>query len=584
MKIFSRGAGTARNSRRNFLKMILKSAGAMLVLSPVSRLFGQSAVAVKGESAARKILKNGLIVDGSGAKAFPGSVVIDGDIISAVTKTSESIEGEIVDCQGKVIAPGFIDMHSHVDWHLPLNDYPRLTDPFIQQGITTFVGGNCGYGTAGFARKPVYTDLLSSRLLGVGELNWWTMDEYFSQLESAGFTHNLINLAGHGTTRTSMKGYDSAALTKSEMSTMLGLLEESMEQGAAGVSLGLQYEPGLFAYGDELTPIAQLVKKHDKILTVHARAYSSLSGTYPIRLFGTPHNIIAINEMLDLARDTGVKLQFSHLIFVGKRTWKTFDKALELFDQAISEGVDVKFDTYSYHCGTSKINVFLPDWFLAHGPGAFRNRNLLRKVKLQISFIEKVLGFGYEQIQITHAIHPKLIQFNGMFMNEIARERNMPDFDCFIDIAEKTSGNARVLNHRYSNPEIVSSLMQHPAALFMTDADVALDGVQNPGAFGCFPRFLQTARDTGNISMEEAIHKMTGAAAERFNIPERGFIKQGAAADITVFDWDKIEDRNTDKETSRTPAGIEHVFVNGSPALENSKLIPNVYQGQIIRV
>ncbi len=571
-------------NRRKFLKSFLSAAAALLTFNPLARVFGKSIVSADGGPNGRILLKNGLIVDGSGQSAYPGSVLVDGNSIAAVLPATEEVTADIIDCRNKIIAPGFIDMHSHVDWHLPLTDHPQLTEPFIRQGITTFVGGNCGYGTAGFVPDSTHKDLLEGRLLGVGELSWNTMDEYYQLLETNGISHNLINLSGHGTTRTSMKGYDSQSLTAAEAQQMLRLLEETLDQGAAGISLGLQYEPGLFAYYDELKPIAELLVKHDKILTVHARAYSSLSGTYPLKLFGTPHNLIAIQEMLDLARETGVRLQFSHLIFVGKRTWKTVDPALEMFDQAIADGVDVKFDTYAYHCGKSKINVFLPDWFLAHGKKAFSNPRLLRKVKFQIGFIEKVLGFGYEQIQITNANHPDLLQFNGMFLSEIARERDMKEFDCFIDIAEKTAGTARVLNHRYSNPEIVSTLMQHPAALFMTDADVALEGVQNPGAFGCFPRFLQIVRESGNISLEESIRKMTGASADRFQVTDRGYIREGLAADITVFDRRNITDRNTDKETSNTPTGIEQVFINGKQVLDNTGQLHSMTAGKVVRL
>ena len=509
------------------------------------------------------LLKNGHIIDGTGSPGFTGNVLLARDRIEAVTTEEIDAAGEVVDCSDRVIAPGFIDMHSHMDWYLPVEGYPELKAPFINQGITTFVAGNCGYGVAGFMKDSPHMNLITDRTRGFYELNWRTMDQYFDRVEKVGPSHNLINLAGHGTTRASIRGFDASSLSTDEMDMMLGLLGEAMDMGAAGVSLGLQYEPGVFATLDELREVARLVKSRDKVLTVHMKAYSTLSGTYPIKLFGTPHNLLAIEDMLQVARDTGVKLQLSHLIFVGSLTWKNYEKALSMIDQAIAEGIDVKFDTYAYHCGTSHINVFMPEWFLANAPEVYEDKKALGKLKRQISLMESLLGFGYEQIQITDAKAEELNRFNGMFLSDIARERGMKNFENYVDFAEKSNGLARVLNHRYSNPEIVDALMAHPASLFMTDASPVTEGVQNPGCFGCFPKFLQDAQDRNIISLEEVVNKMTGASAERFRIADRGLIKKGMAADIVVFDAQGIADNNTLTETDRTPTGIDAVFLNG---------------------
>ena len=366
------------------------------------------------------------------------------------------------------------------------------------------------------------------------------------------------------------------------MKEILTLLDVAMDQGAYGVSFGLQYEPGIFATLDEIREIANLIKKRDKVLTVHMKAYSSLSGTYPLKLFGTPHNILGIKDMLDMARETGVKMQLSHLIFVGKKTWKNVDEALTMIDDAIAEGLDIKFDTYSYHCGTSIINVFFPDWFLAKAPEVYEDKKSMKKLKRDIFLMETLLGFGYKEIQITNAKCEELEKYNGMFLYDIAKERNMPQFENFIDFARKSNGVARVLNHRYSNMEIVKELMRHPASLFMTDASPVLEGVQNPGCFGCFPRFFEIARENNLISLEEAVYKMSGAAKERFNIKDRGIIKVGQAADILVFDDKAIKDNNTLKETDRAPTGIEAVFINGRQVLKDGVVDGGINAGVVV--
>ena len=593
-----------RYSRRSFLKKSLET-GALSALAPVmgcgasdrsksgiptARVFepswddsGRSTrVELAGDPAGRVLLENGLIVDGSGSPAYYGDLLIEGGQIALVTPHDVDFRGRTIDCTGKVVAPGFIDMHSHMDWVLAVEGRPELKTPFTAQGVTTFVGGNCGFGIAGHRKDSRHKDLLQTRTAGLYEIDWHSMAGYFAHLAANGISHNLLNLSGHGTTRASIKGYDPAPLTPEELSELLHLLEETLEQGAGGISLGLQYEPGIFATMNELEEVARLVKRRQKILTVHMKAYSSLSPSYTPNPFGKPHNLLAIEDMLNLARATGVKLQLSHLIFVGEASWDTCHEALALIDAAIADGVDVKFDTYAYHCGTSIINVVLPKWFLARVPEAYEDRVALWRLYGELQLITRLLGFGYDDIQITKANHPDLEQYNGLFLGEMARERKMGEFENFIDVARKSGGRARVLNHRYSILEHVLELMRHPASLFMTDAVVASAGVQNPAAFGNFPRFLQYARDYSLISLEEAVHKMTGASAERFGIEGRGLLKNGFAADITVFDWEKVRDNNTEKTTDARPDGIEMVFINGRQVVDGEKIDSSAQAGVVV--
>jgi N-acyl-D-amino-acid deacylase len=282
-----------------------------------------------------------------------------------------------------------------------------------------------------------------------------------------------------------------------------------------------------------------------------------------LRLFGEAHNLIALRELLDLARRTGVRLQISHLIFVGTRTWRTADAALALINRAIADGVDVRFDTYPFHCGASNIAVVLPAWFLARGPGAYDHGPSVRRLRREIRLVERLLGFGFGDVQVTNTVDPDLQEHNGRFLPEIARQRRMSPLDALVDIARRSGGRARVLLHRYSNERIVEALVRHPASLFMTDAWVERSGVQNPAAYGAFPRVLQLAREKGLLTLEETVRRMTGAAAERFGIGDRGVLRERLAADITVFDWQGVRDATTLTDTDAPPAGIEYVFVNG---------------------
>lgn len=286
--------------------------------------------------------------------------------------------------------------------------------------------------------------------------------------------------------------------------------------------------------------------------------------------------------MLNVARDTGVRLQISHLIFVGTRTFKTCDNALNRIDKAIKQGVDVKFDTYAYHCGQSIINVIFPAWFLAKVPQAYSDKKMLSKLESEWGQIQRFLGFGNQDIQITYANHEELNRYNGMFLDQIAKKRGMDWFANTVDVAQKSKGVANVLNHRYSNLSIIETLMRHPASLFMTDALPAPEGVQNPAISGNFPRFLQFARDKKIISLEEAVYKMSGATAQRYGIKDRGFLRDGLVADITVFDWKNIRDNNTLTETSKAPTGIEAVFINGKQVVSQGKVDASIKAGEVI--
>jgi N-acyl-D-amino-acid deacylase len=292
--------------------------------------------------------------------------------------------------------------------------------------------------------------------------------------------------------------------------------------------------------------------------------------------------LLAIDEMLDLTKETNVKIQLSHLIFVGERTWKTVDQAFSKIEQARTAGLDVKFDTYAYHCGTSIINVVLPEWFLAQIPEVFESRLSLLKLRGELTLIKNLLGFGYEDIQITKASHPDLEQYNGMFLKDIAAKRNLGEFENFIDFVKLSNGKASVLNHRYSNLDQVKAMIKHPDSLFQTDATVGLEGTQNPACFGNFPRILQYARDFKLLSLEEVVHKMTGAAAERFEMKDRGILKGGMAADVVVFNRDKVRDNNTDEKTDQTPSGIKKVFINGQLVLKEGQINESALPGKVL--
>lgn len=523
------------------------------------------------EPGQKTLLRGGLIVDGTGAAARPGSVLLHDGRIAAIGGVSDDSAAPI-NCAGKVIAPGFIDAHSHMDF-FSASDDPHHFDPFTAQGVTTFVAGNCGFSTFGFAPETKHRSLLENSLFKAGRdtLDWNSFAEYLEVLDGLGLTHNFVHLVGHGAARTSLSGFEARPLSQAEYTQMLDLLELALSEGAAGVSLGLQYKPGVFAKLEELDDVARLVKRHDKLLTVHAKAYSSFSGTYPMIPFGRAHNLKAIDDMLGLARRTGVRLQFSHLIFVGSQTWKTVDEAIALFDRAIAEGVDVCFDMFPYGCGATLLNTLLPEWFMARMPGALQSPMARARLRVEAEVGFRLVGFGYPQMQIMNAECAEYDEDNGQFLPDIAARAGKSNFDTMLDILDKSNAEARVLFHDYYNDEIIDQLMQHPAAIFASDSWPEPAGHQNPAAYGTFPRFLHKARERGNISLEEAVHKMTGAAAKRFRLDKRGQLREGYAADVVVFDWNEVRD-GVSESGDAAPSGIEHVFVNGQSIMAGGEI------------
>jgi N-acyl-D-amino-acid deacylase len=335
-----------------------------------------------------------------------------------------------------------------------------------------------------------------------------------------------------------------------------------MDQGARGVSMGLQYEPGTFARPDELREVARLVKKKGKILAVHPRAFAPARRGQALQ---------ALLEVIDLARATGVRLQISHLFFVGPRALRTAEAGVAAIDEARKQGMDIGFDLTPFHCVATEIGVVLPAWFLARGSAGYAESSSVRRLKRDLRVAERQIGFGAADIQVTNTIDMDLAEHNGRFLPEIARMRRMSPVDAMIDLSRRSGGHARVLLHHAGSDRIVETLMRHPAALFMTDAWVEHTGVQNPAARGAFPRLLQIARDRRVLPLEEAVRKMTGATAERFGLTGRGKLAEGLPADITVFDGEMIGNDTADADKEAAPKGVEYVFVNGKKVIGSAK-------------
>lgn len=517
------------------------------------------------------LLKNGAIIDGSGGERFPGSVVIKDNVISDIIPSQNGsspagVFDEETDCNGLCIAPGFIDAHSHNDWFAAYADPVPYFKTFAEQGITTQVTGNCGTSPFGYERGTPHLSLMGSGIFRVKETpgDFSTFFGWRDEAEKR-TPLNIIPLQGHGTIRLGLAGYENRPLNERERAMRNAKINESFDQGVFGLSFGIMYEPERYSPPAELEEAAGIAAKRGGILTVHARAFSKASTSYSPPIGGEAHNVRALKEMIEIAYNTGVKLQYSHLIFVGSSTWKTVDKCLELIDKARSEGVDIAFDMYSMTFGVSVITVVLPSWYLSLPEQKRKNPLIKARLAFEIGITKRALGFDFSDMQIAWAGEESK-DICGKRVSEITAGWNTSELSAYTKLVSMSGGTGRVNLYRYYNDDIIERLMKHDASLFMTDAWIEERGVQNASAYSCFPKFLALSRDKQTIPLEQAVRRMSGAVADRFGIPGRGYIKKGCAADITVFDPAAVAAKG---DPLSRPGGIRHVFINGVHAVKN---------------
>ena len=516
----------------------------------------------------KQLFKNAKIYDGTGAKPFTGDILIEDDRIAKVAPAIDLPADRITDLEGKSVAPGFIDGHSHNDWFAIKTDPLPYFDPFLRQGITTFITGNCGVSSIGFEGECPYRDKLGGGIFSFEDSRgeYGTASDYFRATDR-NMPCNMAVLVGHCSARAAVGGNENRKLTPDEEKAMLAILEKALREGAAGISLGLMYEPGLYADMEELKKVAALCVKYNKPLTVHPRAESKVSMAYP-QLLGRSHLLRAFDELVEIAKGTNLKLQYSHAIFVGRNSFGAKEELLRMMDQLRAEGVDVMFDIYNECLGVSVITVILPAWYQGMTPEERKNPLTRLKLSVLVKASAMLLGFGFPDIQIAY-IGPGYEKYEGKTVHEIAKEEGIRDLDAYLKLCELSHFKGRVNMGPYSTPEVISEFEHNPHCLYMTDAWVEPNGVQNPAIYDCYPKFLRDALLGTGDTLPNTIRRMTGAIADRFMIPERGYLKEGYYADLTVFNEDEIKAATPDQEKS---FGIEKVMINGQMVLSDGQL------------
>ena len=509
----------------------------------------------------KTLLKNGTIYDGSGAAPYVGDVLFEGDTILEVGKNISAEAATVIDAQGLAVCPGLIDAHSHNDFFYDREDAEKYYRPFIEQGITTQVTGNCSFSPFGVDPGTPYRDKIGGGLFDA--LAPCSFAEF--KKRAAGRLYvNLVPLIGQGSVRAGIAGYDPAPLTPAQIEQELSHVREAMEGGAFGGSFGFMYEPDRYARQDEILAFAKEIAKYGGIVTVHPRACSIVSADYPL-LTKKSHLEMGLDEAVEIMKKAGCKLVYSHLIFTGQRSWKLLDKMLAVFHRERAAGNPIAFDNYAFHYGASVITVVFPEWYARLTAEEARKPVNRFKLQLTILMYRKVLGIDWDDMVVAYISdeHP---EYEGKTIPQCAKEEGLSCLDMYLKLVELSKRAGSIYLGKYYNDEIVHRLMEDELSVFMTDAWVVDKGLQNIAAFRTFPQFFLLARRYG-IPTEKIVRKMSGATADRYEIPQRGYLRPGYKADVTVLDLDAM--RVDETKPDRRPTGIVHVFVNGQPVMKD---------------
>lgn len=512
------------------------------------------------------LVRGAQVIDGTGAPARRADVgVRDGSIVAIADVPPSASALEVVEGNDLVLAPGFIDIHTHSDVTL-LSAGAGLNK--ICQGVTTEVIGNCGFSA--FPAAPERLALHEDHLAYLGpdevDIQWTDFDGYAQALEAAEPIQNVACLVGHGTLRIAVAGVASEPLQDDQSRAMRTALERALEQGAFGFSTGLTYVPSMFGPTDEITMLAKVAAGHNAIYATHARATAGKEAE-------------AVSEAIEIGRRSGVKVEFSHVAINDPRSWGGASKLIEQFDDARSGGVDIQFDVYPYDASASSLAQYLPTWLTTVQLDEAR-RLLADPVTHQRALSDLSGGwFGgipwlWDRVLVTQSL-PGDEGSPGHTIAQLAETWQLEPAEVVLQLFEKF-GNALQVAMFYRTEHDMMEFLRHPSAVIGSDGIAmrheALTERPHPRFYGTFPRVLgRYVREKGLIGLEEAVRKMSGEPADRCGMSGRGYIKVGQAADLVLFSPSLVCDEATFEAPNRLPLGIAKVYVNGQPVVDGGR-------------
>ena len=476
-----------------------------------------------------------------------------------------------LDLGGLVLAPGFIDIHTHSDVSL-------LHDPAgeskVLQGVTTEVVGNCGFSA--FPVHPSRRDMLADHLSRLGDarasLSWKDFDGYAAALDAARPAINVAALVGHSALRIAAMADPYGPASPDDIARMRRLLDAALAAGAYGMSTGLTHTPSALGDTAEVTALVEICARHDALYATHARAAAG-------------RELAAIDEAVETVRAAGARLQFSHLALNDPAYWGRATDALDRFDTARAEGLDVAFDVYPYDASSSALIQYLPPWVQAGGSGGLRANAADHSWRSRALHAVREGFFGgipwhWDRVTVT-AAGPRG-DLNGQTIAAIALARGEAPERVMLDLCVELGDAVQVVLH-YRTEADMTAFLAHPLSVVGSDGNalpLAGADLTHPRAFGTFPRVL--GRYSGMLGLAEAVRKMTLEPARRLGLTDRGRIAEGAVADLVAFDPDKVMDRATFADPRRAPAGIALVMVAGETVVRDGA-VTEARPGKVLR-
>ncbi len=481
------------------------------------------------------LIRNGKILDGSGNSWVYGDIAVQNGKIVAMGKLGKWTAARTIDASGLVVAPGFIDVHTHIEGDERKNP---TADNFIYDGVTTVVTGNCG----------------SSQV---------SMAAYFAMIDSLRPSINVAALIGHNDVRKAAMGSAKRDPTEEEMKKMEAIVEQAMKDGAVGMSTGLIYIPGTYSKTEEVVRLAKVASRYHGVYTSHMRD----EGDSVIQ---------AIEEALYIGREAKMPVEISHFKLSGQQNWGRSKETLPMIIKARSEGLDVTIDQYPYTASSTSLSTLMPDWVLADGQDSIRARLARPAVR------DEVVAYMLRRLKkrkLKHFSYPVVASFradstlNGKSIEEVnlikgRKHRAKEEAETIVQMMEQ--GGAGMVFHGMSD-EDVKAIMKYPFNMFASDASIRIYGAGNPHprGYGTNARVLSKyVRDEKVISLEEAIRRMTSLPAQKFQLKDRGLLREGYAADIVVFDEQKVQDLSTYDKPHQYSTGFSYVLVNGKLTLD----------------
>ncbi|MGB5238903.1 MAG: D-aminoacylase [Flavobacteriaceae bacterium] len=500
------------------------------------------------------LIKNAMVIDGTGSPGMTGDVAINADTIYAIGNL-DKVKGSVeIDANGLTVAPGFINMLSWANVSL-IEDGRSQGD--LRQGVTLEVLGEGQ--SMGPLNERTKNEMKENQQHITYDIKWNTLGEYLDYLESKGVSTNIASFVGNGTLRNYVMGYESRIPSTDEMATMKSLLRDAMEEGAVGLSTSLIYVPSGHSQTDEIIELARVVSEYDGMYISHIRDEEGKL-------------LDAVQELITIAGEADIRSEIYHFKASGNANWHLLDSAIQLVNSARKDGLDIGTDMYMYNASSTGLNVLLPAW--AKEGGHQKTMALIRdpskrlKMKEEMDFhvpADKILLVGFKNEELRHLI--------GKTLQEVADQRQKSREDTLLDLIYEDDSRIQVVYFSMSEDNIEKKLALPYMAICSdagsyTNEGVFLEQSTHPRAYGSFARLLgHYVRERQVISLEEAIRRLTSLPATNLKLHKRGKLKTGYFADVVVFNADSIADRATFDKPHQYAKGVEHVFVNGVQVL-----------------